>query len=140
VPTPDPLLLIRSLGEAHCYVAVVKADGLTTTHEKARAPFHARRSQRQFDLLRSNERIAETVGADVRAILNGPPYADWTAEQHLDEGLRLLREALAGGARAVPMTAAKLQEDLHALAYLDGYDLNESRFVQRVVQRLRELR
>jgi len=136
----DRDLKLRSLGEAHCYVAVVKADGTVTAHERARAPFHARRSQRQYDLLRANERIAETIGKDVRAILGDSAFADWTAERHVDEGMRLLREAHAGGSKGVVMTAAKLQQDLSELSYLDGYDLRESTFVQRLVDRLRELR
>jgi len=134
----DPVRL-RSLGEAHCYVAVVKADGTVTAHERARAPFHARQSQEHLDVMRANRKLAETVGHDVTRILHDPAYAPWDAERHVQEGIARLRDAMAAGTPGVQTTADKIEAELRELAYIDGYDLSESRFVQALLDRLRAL-
>jgi hypothetical protein len=134
----DPMRL-RSRGEAHCYVAVAKADGTVTAHERGRAPYHARRGQAGLDVMRANATLAETVGRDVASILQDPAYANWDAERHVKEGLERLREAAAAGAPAIETTADKIEAEIRELAYLDGYDLQESRFVQSLLDRLRAL-
>jgi hypothetical protein len=128
-----------SLGEAHCYVAIAKADGRVTRQERARAPYHARESQKRFGLFRRDTDLAQKVGGDVTLLLNAPEYRDWTADQHLDEGVALLRRAAALGSRGVDISADKLESGLFELAYLDGYDIRESAFVKKAVERLREL-
>jgi hypothetical protein len=128
-----------SLGEAHCYVAVVKADGRVTSGERARAPYHAKKSQKRFGLFKRNAELAERVGGDVTRLLGDSSYQDWTADQHLDEGVSLLREAARAGSRGVDISADKLESGLFELAYLDGYDIRESTFVKKALGRLREL-
>lgn len=128
-----------SLGEAHCFAAVVKADGAVSRGERVRAPYHAGKSQERFRLFKRNEELAFLVGRDLTNILTDTRYADWTAEQHLDEGIRQLRLAAGSGSRGVDITADKLESGLYELAYLDGYDMRESRFVKKAIARLREL-
>ena len=128
-----------SLGEAHCYVAIVKADGRVSRGERARAPYHARKSQKRFGLFKHDTSLAESVGTDVGRLLNDPDFESWSADQHLDEGVSLLRRAAAAGSRGIGITADKLESGLFELAYLDGYDIRESTFVKKALGRLREL-
>jgi hypothetical protein len=132
-------LRLRSLGEAHCFVAIVKADGEVTRRERARAGYHASRSQRKFSLFKDNEELARAVVDDISSILKDPAYSGWSADQHLDEAVTVLKRACEAGSRGVDITADKLEAELFELAYLDGYDFRESSFVKTAVSRLREL-
>lgn len=130
---------LRSKGEAHLYVAVAKADGEVSRNERIRAPYFAGKSQRRFGMLKVNRRLGEMVKADVRAILDDRSTAEWPAERHLEEGLMLLRRAKESGSLGLSLTGHRIEKELHDLAYMDGYDMRESRFVTKVIQALREL-
>ncbi|MBD3239191.1 MAG: hypothetical protein GF331_01290 [Chitinivibrionales bacterium] len=130
---------LRSLGEAHCYVAIMKADGHVSRRERLRGPLHARRSHERLAVFGANKLLARMVGTDITAILDDSSFETWDAERHLNEGIELLRRAARAGSRGVDIAADKLETELYELAYLDGYDLRESRFVKRTVERLREL-
>ncbi len=117
----------------------MKADGHVSRRERIRSPHHARRSHMRLSVFGANKRLARMVGEDITAILGDAAYEPWDAERHLDEGIGLLRRAAKAGSRGVDIAADKLEAELYELAYLDGYDFRESRFVKRTVERLREL-
>ncbi len=130
---------LRSLGEAHCYIAVVKADGQVSRQERARTPLHARRAHERYSMFSDDSRLAERASRDVRQLLSDPAHATWDADRHLDKGMELLRQAAHAGSRGIDISADRLEAELYEVAYLDGYDLRESTYVKKVLARLREL-
>jgi hypothetical protein len=132
-------LKYRSLGEAHLYVAVAKADGVVSARERRSAPHLARKSQEVMDVLKLNAGIRELVGDDVRSLLSDPAFEGWSAERHLDEAVKHLHSAKKAGAWDVELTAHKNEEGLLALAQSDGYVFKESRLLREIEKRLDEL-
>jgi len=130
---------LRSLGEAHCYLAVIKADGTVSGEERARAPLHARRAHTKYNMFGGSSHVAARASRDVRQMLSDPAYTAWEANQHLDKGIELLRRAAKAGSRGIDISADRLEAELYEVAYLDGYNLRESRYVKKVLGRLREL-
>jgi hypothetical protein len=130
---------LRSLGEAHLYVAVAKADGRVSASERIALSHLSRKSQKRYNILGANRGVEERIGQDIAAILSDQSMARWPAEKHVEEGLEHLRRAARSGAASVELTAHKIEEELFALAHKDGYDMRESRFVRSILSRLEEL-
>jgi hypothetical protein len=129
----------RSRGEAHLYVAVAKADGKISEEERARAPYHARKSQLVMDVLKLNSLIRERIGTDVREILSDPKFDGWTAQRHLQEAIECLKRAKESGDWAVELVGDKNEAELLELAHIDSYVFKESRFLRTIRDRVREL-
>ena len=83
--------------------------------------------------------MAQTIKEDTKRLLKVSQYRNWSAERHLQEGITLLKRARTQGQLGMELTSAKMEEELRAVAYLDGYDMRESRFVDKVLKRLAEL-
>lgn len=128
----------RSMGEAHLFIAIAKADGVLSKSEILRLPYHAVKSQHLFDVLKTNEHVRETIRDDVEKLINEPAYAPWSAERHLDEAIQFLKKAKEAGDWGVQLTGAKTQEGLQQIANLEGYTIKESRFFRELRRRLAE--
>lgn len=131
--------VFRSLGEAHLYIAVAKADGILSQRERARAPYYARKSQKVFDILKINRNVGKRIKKDVTKILSEPEYSNWSAEQHLDKAIILLLKAKHAGDWGVKLTFHKNRDGLMQVAFLDGYILKESKFIKEIEKRLAEI-
>ncbi|MFP4417008.1 MAG: hypothetical protein ACOC4C_02445 [Fibrobacterota bacterium] len=129
----------RSLGEAHLFVAIAKADGILSESEILRLPHYAAKSQHLFDVLNTNEHVRETIREDVEKLINEAAYAPWSAQQHLDEALAFLKKAKEAGDWGVQLTGAKTEEGLQQIANLDSYTIKESVFFSEMRKRLKEL-
>ncbi|MBD3390986.1 MAG: hypothetical protein GF418_02960 [Chitinivibrionales bacterium] len=130
----------RSIGEAHLYVAVAKADGIISRLERERAGWRAKKSQEVLDILGVNSRVEETIRADVERLLAAPEFESWTADQHLDQAVDLLKQATKLGDWGAPLSAAKHEQGLLSVARLDGYVFKESKFLREIERRLASLR
>ncbi|MBD3314260.1 MAG: hypothetical protein GF344_00605 [Chitinivibrionales bacterium] len=129
----------RSLGEAHLYVAVAKADGVVSERERRSASHLARKSQEVLDVLKLNEKIRNLVGDDVRTLLSDPAFDGWNAERHLDQAIEHLSRAKSAGAWDIELTAHKNEQGLLELAQSDGYVFKESRLLREIEKRLNAL-
>ncbi len=129
----------RSLGEAHLYVAIAKADGIITMNERARAPYYALKSQDVFNVLKINRNVRGSIKQHVKDLLANPECAQWPAEKHLDEAVTLLRKAKQAGDWGVGLVVHKNKKGLLEVAFLDGYILKESKFLKEIEKRLQEL-
>lgn len=131
--------VFRSLGEAHLYVAVAKADGVVSQKERARIPYYAGKSQKLFDIIKINRNVSRRIKKDVLKILAEPEYRAWSAEQHLDKAISYLKEARRTGDWGVKLTFHKNRDGLLQVAFLDGYILKESKFIKEIEKRLSEV-
>ena len=130
---------IRSKGEAHLYVAVIKADGVVSAKERHGAAHHAYKSQKRFNMFKGNDPIADTIRGHIKEVLDDPAHSSWSAGRHLDKGIALLKQAKMQGDWHVTLTGSKVEEEVRALAEMDGYVFKESRFVDELLGRLKEL-
>jgi hypothetical protein len=129
----------RSLGEAHLYVAVAKADGIVSATERRLAGWQAEKGQQVLDILGINKQVQKTIRADVERLLGDPQYASWSAGQHLDHAVELLGKAKKLGDWGAQLSDDKHEQGLLALAQLDGYTIKESRFLREIERRLSQL-
>lgn len=129
----------RTKGEAHLYVAVAKADGIVSMKERARAPYYAQKSQDVFNVLKINKNVRENIKGIVKSVLSDPKYYEWSAEQHLDEAVSLLKMAKEAGDWGAALSVHKNEKGLLEVAFLDGYILKESRFLKEIEKRLKIL-
>lgn len=129
----------RSLGEAHLYVAIAKADGIITMSERARAPYYALKSQDVFNVLKINRDVRGSIKQHVKDLLANPECAQWPAKKHLDEAVTLLRKAKQAGDWGAGLAVHKNKKGLLEVAFLDGYILKESQFLKEIEKRLQEL-
>jgi hypothetical protein len=83
-----------------------------------------------------NKALAAQIKADTAKLFADERFQSWSASMHIDEGLRLLHQARDAGAVGLDLTAVKLEQELRELAYLDGYDMRESRFMSALLERL----
>jgi len=131
---------LRSKGEAHLYIAVAKADGQVSRMEKIRAPFFARKSQKHYNMFDVNKEVLARIGNDVTSLLADPVCNSWDAHRHVTEAVEILKRVKRSGIIGVDVTAEKIEKELFELAYLDGYNMKESRFVKECIATLqREL-
>ncbi len=126
----------RSLGEAHLYIAIAKADGIITTKERVRAPYYAQKSQDVFNVLKINKNIKQTIKKHVSMVLLDKKFISWNAEQHLDEAVLLLKNAEKNGDWGVSLSFHKNENGLLEVAFLDGYIYKESKFIKEIEKRL----
>lgn len=130
---------IRSLGEAHLYIAIAKVDGIVTMKERARTPHYAQKSQDVFNVLKINKHVRSNIKKDVNKILSDPKYIKWTAQHHLDCAIAHLKKAKKLGDWGVSLSGHKNEKGLENVALLDGYILKESRFLKKIKEMLKEL-
>lgn len=132
----EQLITSQSLGEAHLYVAVAKADGTVTKNEYRLTGFHAQQSQENYDIFKINKQLAGRIKEDTRHLLHDPSFMGWSADQHLDAAILHLKKALDHGNWTVSFVGLKHEETLLKVALLDDYVFIESQFVKKVVARL----
>lgn len=130
------LIVNQSLGEAHLYVAVAKADGKVSKNEYLLTGFHAQQSQENYDIFKINKKLAERIKGDTHHLLHDPSFKGWSADQHLDAAILHLKKARDLGNWTVSFVALKHEERLLDVALLDNYVYTESQFVKKVVARL----
>ncbi len=130
---------LRSLGEAHLYVAVAKIDGIVSMKERARAPYYAQKSQDVFNILKINKNVRKNIKSHVASLLSDQHYQSWSADRHLEEAVSLLKKAKQAGDWGASLTVHKNEKGLLEVAFLDGYILKESRFLKKIERRLREI-
>jgi len=134
------LIQMSSRGEAHLYVAVAKADGNLSTKERVRTPYYAQQSQKSYTFSKSQQAFVDAIKVETQSVLSDSAFDHWTAQMHLDEGIRILKEAERQGFSGLDITWAKLEKDLENVAYLDGFDMRESRFVKKIIESLKDLK
>jgi hypothetical protein len=127
---------LRSLGEAHLYAAVAKADGTVSDTERRTAPHRAKKSQRRLNILGANTKVRDRIDTDVLRVLDNPKYAGWSAYMHLDEAVKLLRSAKESGDWAATMASHKNELELEHLARLEDYTFSESGMLKEIKRRL----
>ena len=130
---------IKSMGEAHLYLAVAKADNQLSNLEKARAPYLAGKALNKINLLKKNADLAGRLKDDINYLFTEGKYSSWDADAHLEAGVRLLKEARKLGDYTVKLTAHKHLDQLKALALLDEYDFQESSFIKKMTLELNKL-
>lgn len=129
----------RSLGEAHLYVAIAKADGVVTMKERHSAPRYAKKSQQVFNVMKVNSAVEHSIKSNVIHLLSDERYALWDAERHLDEAVSLLKQAKKAGDWAVELSRHKNEEGLLQVAFLDGYTIKESQFLKKIQEKLAQI-
>ncbi|MBD3418649.1 MAG: hypothetical protein GF398_00885 [Chitinivibrionales bacterium] len=129
----------KSKGEAHLYVAVAKADGIISHIEKVRAPYYAEKSQKMLDMMNANQRTRDSIRNELQGIFASQEHAVWSADEHLDEAIRLLNIAKDQGDWTVKLSGTKNEAGLQQLALLDGYLVKESRFLTKIHEQLKVL-
>ena len=130
---------LTTRGEAHLYAAIAKADGIVSRQEILKAPGLARAGRKVLDILGVNKTAGEDVAAEVRSVLEDPALASWSAREHLDEAIGLLKEAAKHGAWFTELVVHKHEEGLRQTALLDGYVMKESTMLKEIKRRLSEL-
>ena len=129
----------RSLGEAHLYVAVAKADGLVSEIERRAAGHWAKKSQQLLDIFGTNQSVSNRIKDDVEGILADAQYHSWSAAQHLDKAVELLAKARDLGDWSAKLSGSRNEDGLLSLAQLDGYVIKESNFLREIKRRLSSL-
>lgn len=130
---------LKSQGEAHIFVSIAKADGKVSAKEKLYTPHYAAKSQKVLNFLKMNEGMKQQIRNHINGIFNNSDYHGWTAQQHLDKGVELLKSAKQAGAWGVALTGEKNEEALEKVAELDSFLYKESVFLNEIKKRLREL-
>lgn len=130
---------LQSVGEAHLYVAVAKADGVISDLERIRIPYYAQKSQKQFNVMKINDKINKTIKHHIASIISSAKYSSWSADQHLDEAVNLLKKAKKTGNWGVSLSIHKNENGLLQVALLDGYIVKESRFLKKVERLLNQI-
>ncbi|MBD3322486.1 MAG: hypothetical protein GF350_15395 [Chitinivibrionales bacterium] len=130
---------LRSRGIAHLYIGVAKADGVISPQERIRAPYFARKSQEIMDVFRMNAQVRELLKGSLADILGDLRFDGWSASEHLDEAVDLLKKAKAAGDWSTSLSAARNEQGLESLALLGGYVFKESKFLKEIRNRLKEL-
>ncbi|MDO5576845.1 MAG: hypothetical protein Q4F84_07175 [Fibrobacter sp.] len=129
---------LRSLAEAHLFVAVAKADAHVSAKEILTAVYQAKKSQKKFNFLNANASIMEYIRDDIFNIFNDFDYYSWDSAHHVEEAIKILQKVKTDGKWAVKLTADKLENGLEELASVDGYNIMESRLIKDILKRLRE--
>jgi hypothetical protein len=128
----DKIIEYRSKGEAHLYVAVAKSDGVVTTKEKARAPSIAFKCKSLFDAMNLHSEVKEQLFKYTKDIFENNSFRSWSADDHLNEAIKLLKQAKESGDLSVCHVAEKCESTLQDLAVIDGYLLKESKFLKKI--------
>ncbi len=127
------------VAEAHLYVGVAKADGIISQDEFAQIPYYAKKSQRFYDVMRMNKETARLIGGQIREIMLLSEYADWSADDHLDEAVTLLKRACSEGAWHARVSFQKNESGFLESAKIDGYLVKEAQFIKRMQEKLEQL-
>ncbi|MBN1603336.1 MAG: hypothetical protein JW915_17135 [Chitinispirillaceae bacterium] len=130
---------MRSIAEAHLYIAVAKADEKISGRELTEASNLAKNSQRSLNILNMNQNVKDTISKHINSIIRDSEYSSWDWNAHLEKALSIFRQLLDDGEWSVKLTADKIEDGLRKLSWVDGYDLNESRVVEKILSKLREL-
>lgn len=129
---------LRSLAEAHLFVAVAKADDRVSAKEILTAVYKAKKSQKKFNWLNANASIVEYIRDDIYKILNDFDYISWNSNHHVEEAIRILKKIKKSKNWTIKLTADKLEYGLVELASVDGYNITESILIKDILKRLRD--
>ncbi len=124
------------IAEAHLYVGIAKADGVVSKDEYGQIPYYAAKSQRFFDMMKMNKATADRIGPKIREILSDKEMQKLSADEHLDRAEELLKTARAKGFWQAQVTVQKNEEGFLSAAKIGGYEMKESRFIEKIVARL----
>lgn len=127
---------LQTLGEAHLYVAITKADGNVSKDERAFAPFYAMKSQKLFNILGINKKIQSAIKPAIEEIMDSSKYDSWDKDMHLDKAIELFKESNSPGLELID---PKNESGFLSVAKLDGYLMKESRFLTRMKEELAKL-
>lgn len=130
---------MKSLAEAHLYIAVAKADGLISRDEQRLAPHYAAKSQDVFDIMKINNTVRRRIKHDVMDLLSNPVYDQWSAHGHLEEAITSLKKAKEAGDWGVQFTFHKNEKGLLQIAFLDGYVIKESALIKEIEKQVSEI-
>jgi hypothetical protein len=129
----------RILGEAHLYIAVAMADGSISQGERRRAGGLLKKSRLLHSIIVPPPEIEKKIDSAITALLRQPRYEHWSAEDHLNEAIEKLKTAQRSGEWDINLSAVRHEKSLYELAYIDGYGIRESRFVKKMIDRLKKL-
>lgn len=131
--------IMRSIAEAHLYIAIAKADNNISGRELTEASNLAKNNQRSLNILNMNQNVETTIDKHINSIVRDVEYSSWDWNSHLDKSLSIFRELLDRGEWSVKLTADKIEDSLRKLSWVDGYDLHELQVVEKILSKLREL-
>ncbi len=133
---PKYNLDLQAEGEAHLYVAIIKADGGVTKEERAFAPYYAVKSQKLFNVMGINETIREKIKPAIDRIAVSSEFELWDENKHLEKAIELLK---ASKSPALELIDPKNESGFLSVAKLDGYLMKESRFLTKMKEELAKL-
>ncbi len=125
--------------EAHLFVGIAKADGVISKKEFAHVPYYAEKSQRFFDMMNMNNKTADRIGGEIRAIMGSAETRDWTAYDHLDKAIELIKECRDKGLWQTQVVFTKNEKGFTDCAKIDGYVVKEANYIKAMEERLKEL-
>ncbi|MFP4520672.1 MAG: hypothetical protein ACLFQK_00860 [Fibrobacterota bacterium] len=125
--------------EAHLYLAVAKADGVFSSAEKARVAYYAADSRKFTQIFHSKDGNAKGIKKELESLIDDPSLTTWSADDHLEKALSMLREAVSRGDYTARNAARRNRKGLQSLAYLEDYDYRESSFLKKVFAELEKL-
>ncbi len=130
-------IALHTEGVAHLYVGIAKVDGEVTQAERTGAPFYAQKAQRIMDVMG----LGKDIQAKIREAINSAylRHRDWSPEQHLDEAISLISQAKDAGDWSTELIAARNADSLERVARIDGYIYKESKYLQEIRKRLKEI-
>lgn len=133
---PKYNLDLQAEGEAHLYVAILKADGNVSKEERAFASYYAVKSQRFFNVMGINDEIRKKIKPAIDRIAVSSEFDTWDEYKHLEKAIELLKESKSP---ALELIEPKNEGGFLSTAKLDGYLLKESRFLSKIKEELGKL-
>jgi len=115
---------MRSIAEAHLYVAIAKADNNISGREVIEASNLAKNNQSSLNILTMNQSVESTICKHINSIVRDVKYSSWDWNAHLEKALSILRQLLDDGEWSVKLTADKIEDSLRKLSWVDGYDIH----------------
>lgn len=133
------IILHRSLGEAHLYIAVIKADEVISKKEEARIKAYAGNTKSLLDILNIDKEVKENLLISIENILSDASFSSWDSYKHLEEGLSNLKKAKDLGDIEVAHLYSQCEDAFYKLARLNGYLLKESRLLDKIKEGIKTL-
>lgn len=127
---------LQAEGEAHIYVAIIKADGRVTEEERAFAPFYAVKSQELFNVMDINAEIKKMIKPAIQRIVASSEFDSWDEYKHLEKGIELLK---ASKSPTLELVDPKNEHGFLSVAKLNGYLYKESLFLKKIREELAKL-
>jgi len=130
------IITLRTLAEAHLYVAVTKIDNHVSPREQSVAMYYAQKCNGLMDIMNIDLAIREKIVEQIKDLFNNSVYLSWSADNHLDEACNLFSQAQNLGDYTIKSVIDKHKSGLLKLAQVDNYLYKESLFLNKIQEAL----